>query len=372
MKRENKKTITALIVALFLSITPISFACTGITLKSDDGGLVVARTVEWALSDAQHNKIMIVPRNKIYKALTPDGNNGMQWKGKYGFVSLTAYGQPYGPDGLNEEGLYVGVYYLPGFAEYAVYEKNNASRSMSVGDFMQWMLSSFKTVDEIIANIDKVIVVSVANEEFGGADLPFHFKIADPSGNSKIIEIVNQGEIKVYEPYLGVITNSPTYDWHIINQRNYLGLSTLPDTSKTFGTYTLSPTGGGSGLLGLPGDFTPPSRFVKAAAFTASCRPLETTEDAVFESFRILDNFNIPLGAQVPEGHTPEDIVSATQITTSSDLKNKVFYFHTMWNRQIRKIDLKSIDFATVKEQVIDDDADKKNDVHDITNTVKS
>jgi choloylglycine hydrolase len=239
--------------------------------------------------------------------------------------------------------------------------------SMSVGDFMQWMLSSFKTVDEIITNLENVIVVSVENKEFGGAELPFHFKITDPTGNSKIIEIVNKGEIKVYEPYLGVITNSPTYDWHIINQRNYLGLSTFPNSSQTFGTYELKPTGGGSGLIGLPGDFTPPSRFVRAAAFTASCRPLETTLDAVFESFRILDNFNIPLGAQVPKEHLPTDIVSATQVTSSSDLKNKVYYYHTMWNRQIRKIDLNAINFAAVQEQIIDDDVLKINTVKDVT-----
>ncbi len=366
MKRESMKVITAIIVSLIFFNTSISFACTGITLKSEDGGIIVARTVEWALSDAQHNKVLIVPRNKSFTALTPEGNNGMKWNGKFGFVSLTAYGQPYGPDGLNEEGLYVGVYYLPGFAEYAIYDKSKASKSLSVGDFMQWMLSSFKSVDEIIANIDKVIVVSVKNEEFGGAELPFHFKIADQSGNSKILEIVNKGEIKIYEPYMGVITNSPTYDWHIINQRNYLGLSILPNSSQSFGTYELQPTGGGSGLIGLPGDFTPPSRFIRAAAFTASCRPLSTSTEAVFESFRILDNFNIPIGAQVPKGHLPDDIVSATQITTSSDLKNKVFYYHTMWNRQVRKIDLNAIDFSKVKEQMIDDDENKSNSVKEI------
>lgn len=364
------KAIVAIFLGVILTQIKISFACTGITLKSKDNGVVVARTVEWALSDAQHNKILVVPRNKIFTGLTAEGNNGMKWTGKYGFVSLTAYGQPYGPDGLNEEGLYVGVYYLPGFAEYAVYDKTKAAKSMSVGDFMQWMLSSFKTVDEIIANLNKVIVVSVENEKFGGAELPFHFKVADSGGRSKILEIVNKGEIKVYEPYLGVITNSPTYDWHIINQRNYLGLAVMPPSSKVFGTYELKPTGGGSGFIGLPGDFTPPSRFVRASAFTATCRPLMTSEEAVFESFRILDNFNIPVGAQVPDGKIPTDIVSATQVTTSSDLKNKVFYFHTMWNRQIRKIDLKEIDFLAVREQVIDDDRDKSNNVKNITGTI--
>jgi choloylglycine hydrolase len=358
---------TTLLTLSFSMLSTIAFSCTGITLKSKDGGIVVARTVEWALNDAQHKKILVVPRNKKFVGQTPEGNNGKRWDGKYGFVTLTAYGQPYGPDGLNEEGLYVGVYYLPDFAEYGVYDSTKSEKSMSVGDLMQWMLSSYKTVDEVIANLNTVLVVNVENKDFGGAALPFHFKIVDPSGNSKIIEIVNKGEVKVYDPYIGVITNSPTYDWHIINQRNYLNLSTIPNSSKNFEPYTLKPIGGGSGLIGLPGDFTPPSRFVRAAAFTASCRPLESSLDAVFESFRILDNFNIPLGAQVPKDHLPTDIVSATQVTSSSDLKNKVYYYHTMWNRQIRKIDLTTIDFATVTEQIIDDDASKTNSVKDVT-----
>ena len=356
--------ITIMVISL---ITTPSYACTGITLLSKDGGVVVARTVEWALNDAQHNQLLIVPRNKEFKAQTPEGTNGKNWKGKYGFVTLTAYGQPYGPDGMNEEGLYVGVYYLPGFAQYAEYDKSNASKSMSVGDLMQWMLSSFKTIDEAITNLNNVIVVNVENKEFGGAALPFHFKIVDQSGNSKIIEIVNKGEVKIYEPYLGVITNSPTYDWHLINQRNYLNLSNTPNQQKVFGNYELNPLGGGSGLIGLPGDFTPPSRFVRAAAFTASCRPLSTSTEAVIESFRILDNFNIPLGAQMPNENIPGDIVSATQITSSSDLKEKIYYYHTMWNRQIRKIDLKLIDFSTVKEQIINDDAKKENEIKDVT-----
>jgi choloylglycine hydrolase len=356
--------ITIIVISLISS--PI-YACTGITLLSKDGGVVVARTVEWALNDAQHNQLLVVPRNKEFKAQTPEGTNGKSWKGKYGFVTLTAYGQPYGPDGVNEEGLYVGVYYLPGFAEYAVYDKTKASKSMSVGDLMQWMLSSFKTVDEVITQLNNVIVVNVENKDFGGAALPFHFKIVDPSGSSKIIEIVNKGEVKIYDPYLGVITNSPTYDWHLINQRNYLNLSNSPNQQKVFGNYELNPLGGGSGLIGLPGDFTPPSRFVRAAAFTASCRPLSTSIDAVFESFRILDNFNIPLGAQMPSEKTPSDIVSATQITSSCDLKEKVYYYHTMWNRQVRKIDLKLIDFSAIKEQIINDDVLKENVIKDVT-----
>lgn len=361
-------------MAIAVLLAPFSYntssACTGITLKSQDKGVVVARTVEWALGDAQHNRILVVPRNKKFNGLTPEGANGKAWTGKYGFISLTAYGENYGPDGLNEEGLYVGVYYLPGFAEYAVYNPQKARNSMSVGDFMQWMLSSFKTVEEIRNSINGVTVVDVVNEKFGGAALPFHFKITDTSGESIVIEIVNKGEMKVYTPFLGVITNSPTYDWHLTNLRNYLYLSPEPQAPVQVDNFSLTPLGGGSGFLGLPGDFTPPSRFIRAAAFTASARPLLSSRDAVFESFRILDNFNIPLGTQVPANHIPGDIVSATQITTSSDLKERVFYYHTMWNREIRKIDLKQITFATVRETVIDDDKDRTNVAKDVTSLV--
>ena len=63
------------LVTFFLNISILNqaIACTGISLKSTDGSVVVARTVEWALSDAQHNKIIVIPRNKTFKAKTPDG-----------------------------------------------------------------------------------------------------------------------------------------------------------------------------------------------------------------------------------------------------------------------------------------------------------
>ena len=82
-----------LVVMLFLQAASGLWACTGITLKSKDKGVVVARTVEWALGDAQHNKIMIVPRGKAFVGQTPEGLNGKKWVGQYGFVTVKAYVQ---------------------------------------------------------------------------------------------------------------------------------------------------------------------------------------------------------------------------------------------------------------------------------------
>ncbi|XGB43502.1 MAG: linear amide C-N hydrolase [Nodosilinea sp. LVE1205-7] len=270
---------------------------------------------------------------------------------------------------MNEKGLYVGVYYFPGYASYHKFEPAKASNSMSVGDFMQWLLSSFQTVEEVKQNLRQVVVVNVEDPRFGGAPLPFHWKIADSTGASIVIEIVNGGEVKVYDTFRGIITNSPTYDWQLTNLRNYINLSTQQPKPLTIDNFTFSPFGGGAGLVGLPGDFTPPSRFVRAAALTATVRPLATSEDAVFEAFRILDSFSIPVGVTAPQGRTPQDIESATQITVASDLTNRRYYFHTMSNRGVRMIDLAKINFATVKEQIIDGDAGQKHVVQEITLT---
>jgi choloylglycine hydrolase len=346
-----------------------AWACTGISLKSNDGAVIAARTVEWALGDANHDTLIIFPRNQSFKALTPDGENGLSWTGKHGFVSLTAYGQDYGPDALNEKGLYVGVYYFPGHASFSPYDKKLASTSLSVGDFMRWMLSSFSSVAEVRANLDKVRVVNVEDPRFGGAPLPFHWKIADSSGDAIIIEIVNDGEVKVFDALLGVVTNAPEYSWHLTNLRNYLGLTSAPKGAITIDGQVFAPFGGGSGLIGLPGDFTPPSRFVRALALTASARPLETAHDAVFEAFRILDNFNIPIGVTASQEKIAHDIASATQVTTASDLKNRVLYFHTMDNRQIQKFDLKKINFETVQKQQITQGAIRQQVVNEIVLT---
>jgi choloylglycine hydrolase len=367
MYRNIKSLMACLIgVALAGHALPVS-ACTGISLRSEDGGVIAARTVEWALGDAKHNQIVIFPRGKAFRAQTPDGINGMSWEGKFGVVSVGAYDQPHGPDGMNEKGLYVGMYYFPGYADYAPYERNNADRSMSVGDFMQWLLSSFETVADVRANLEAVLVVDVVDPRFGGVPLPFHWKIADPTGASIVVEMVNGGEIEIHDTYRGVIANSPTYDWHLTNLRNYINLSTQPAASLAVDGEIVRPFGSGSGLVGLPGDFTPPSRFVRAAFLTATARPLATAEDAVFEAFRILDSFNIPAGITANADQVARDIESATQITTAADLANRRYYFHTMSNREVRMVDLSKIDFSTIEEQMIDGDEGRKHPVRELS-----
>jgi choloylglycine hydrolase len=104
-------------------------------------------------------------------------------------------------------------------------------------------------------------------------------------------------------------------------------------------------------MLGLPGDFTSPSRFVRAAFFQTTAPVLDTGFDTVVQAFHILDNFDIPIGSQHAQADIPKGLPSATQFTAATDQTAMKLYYRTAWNSNIRCIDLMSINFHNVKYQ---------------------
>ncbi len=98
-----------------------------------------------------------------------------------------------------------------------------------------------------------------------------HMMVTDRSGKVIVIEYL-EGKLKITDNPVRVLTNAPSFDWHLTNLRNYVNLSEKPYTSKRIGELTIEPLGGGSGLLGMPGDITPPSRFIRAVAQTMLAR----------------------------------------------------------------------------------------------------
>ena len=112
-------------------------------------------------------------------------------------------------------------------------------------------------------------------------------------------------------------------------------------------------------MLGLPGDFTPPSRFIRAAFFSACAPQWANGFESVIQAFHILNNFDIPIGAQHKVGQAPAGLPSATQFTAATDLASLKFYYRTAWNQNIRCIDLSSIDFGRIKYQSALCDPDK-------------
>jgi choloylglycine hydrolase len=313
-------------------------ACTGITLTAADGTVVHARTLEFAVDI--HSDVIVVPRGYARVGTTPDGKPGLTWTSKYASVGANGVDKPFIFDGVNEKGLASGLFYFPTSAGYMPYTPADAGKTLAQWELGSWMLENFATVDEVKANLPNVVVPAVVFEQWNMAP-EVHYIVTDASGKSIVVEFVG-GKLTVWDAPLGVITNSPTYDWHMNNLRNYLNFSMSNAPNVTLGSVTLKPFGMGSGMLGMPGDFTPPSRFVRAVAFSQSALPSATGTEAVLEAFHILNQFDIPKGAAREHEKDEHGNVLAdyTVWTSAIDLKARKFYFRTYENSQIRVVDL--------------------------------
>ena len=154
------------------------------------------------------------------------------------------------------------------------------------------------------------------------------------------------------------------------NVRNYIHLSAVAHYTKKMEGLDFAPIGAGKGMLGLTGDFTLPSRFIRAVAMSQTTRPLKDSGEAVNELFRILDNFNLPLGSAEGSDHVKGDLEgmrSSTIWTSAWDLSEKMLYFHTQHNRRVRKVDLNRIVFSGKRIRHIQLDDRKEQDIKDIT-----
>jgi choloylglycine hydrolase len=326
---------TTLIVSLVLATTPV-LACTGISLKAGDGAAIRGRTLEFGFP--MQSKILVVPAGKEMSGTLPDGGKGLSYTTRYAVIGANALGLPVILDGINDQGLSVGLFYFPGYAKYADATKENASHALAPQEFGIWALANFATVDEVRAAVKDIVLVPTPTPGLGspqGAVVGAHFFLQDKSGKSLVVEPVD-GTLKVHDAPLGVMTNAPTYDWHMTNLAAYINLSVKDIDSAKVGPVTLSAFGSGAGMLGLPGDFTPPSRFVRAVAFSQSAAPNATADDAVLSAFHILNQFDIPEGSVV---NSPVDEI--TEWTSVADLKNLRWYFRTHSDQSIRMVDLK-------------------------------
>jgi choloylglycine hydrolase len=331
--------VSGLIAAFTFATTP-SFACTGISLKADDGAAIRGRTLEFGFP--MQSKVIVVPAGENLSGTLPDGGKGLVYKSRYGFAGANALGLPVILDGINDQGLSVGLFYFPGYAKYTDVTSENKDHAIAPHEFGVWALANFATVDEVREAVKTIVVVPTPARGLGSAEgmvAGAHFFLQDKSGKSLVVEPAD-GTLKVHDAPLGVMTNAPTYDWHMTNLSNYINLSVKDiDQVKVRGV-TIPALGAGTGLLGLPGDFTPPSRFVRAVAFSQSAVPNKTANEAVLAAFHILNQFDIPKGAVMNSAvgvPTPE----ITEWTSVADLKNLRWYFRTVTDQSIRVVDLK-------------------------------
>ena len=381
-----------LAVALF-ALPARMEACTGIALSSANGARVLARTVEWAASPMQCG-YAVVPRGYSQISFTPSGKDGLKFKAKYGYVGIYTDYQDFVVEGVNESGLSAGLFFFPAFGEYTPYVAKRKSLALCDLQVVSWVLSQFSSIDEIKRAIEKKEVDIISIDSRIGT---VHWRFAEPGGRVVVLEIT-EGKAKFYENPLGVLTNSPNFPWHLTNLANYINLrSGSSQPLQLAKDLQVKPLGGGTGMLGLPGDFTPPSRFIRAAMLQSSAPLLPDAQQTALQAFHLLNSFDIPIGLQHAPGQAPDGLPSATQFTSATAITPAAgaspvgtgasptgasssvgaspasaspaagartspadtppaagayqikLYYRTAWNSAIRCINLNSINFATVQ-----------------------
>ncbi len=318
--------LSASLFSIFLSFENNVYACTDFRLTAKDGTVIVTRSLEFA-QDLK-SELRSSNRDRVFSMAAPNGKPGLYWKAKYGYVFLDALNADVAMDGMNEQGLSVEILYLPGYAKYQAVPANEETKVLPYAHFGDWVLSNFKTIDEVRAALPNVYVVQEKTPGFGDTIFPVHYAIYDASGNGLVVEYVD-GKMHVYDNKIGIMTNSPTYDWHLHNLANYTNLAPVNppeviDNGEKFGA-----TGQGFGMLGLPGDISPPSRFVKTAVLTRTAIPAADAVGELNLAEHIINNVDIPLGLarELQKGNQPTNDV--TQWVVFKDLTNKKLYYRT-------------------------------------------
>lgn len=353
------------VALLSASVSMSSLACTDFRLKANDGTILVTRTMEFA---APMNSVLASStRDQVSQTTAPNGKPGLSWTAKYGYLYLNGMDIDTVLDGMNEVGLSVEALYLPGETTYQTVPAGLESHAIPYFKLGGWVLSNFKTVDEVKAALPTVyaVVENVPNK--GDTVFPLHLIINDASGKSIVVEYV-KGKLHIHENTLGVATNSPTYDWQETNLRNYANLSPNLPNGHVINGVMYGATGQGSGMVGLPGDASPPSRFVKIAALTASATaPADATAELTLAQ-HIINNVDIPMGfvRDTVAGKTSYDY---TQWTAFKDLTHKTFCFRTYDNSSIRCVALGKLDFSKDAKRLSMPIDNNDPDTQDITNT---
>jgi choloylglycine hydrolase len=325
-----KKLQLIIIISALLLPFNSSRACTEILIKAKDSSVVTVRSMEFGVE--LNSDLNIQPRGEIFTSITPDSTPGMQWTNKYGYVYMSAMGYPVAIDGLNEAGLSFGGLYLPGYTVYQDVPKGEESKALWNLDFGLWVLGNFSTVEEVRTAVQSVYVCFLESFPIPS---PLHFNVTDATGKSIIIEYTAEG-LNIYDNVVGVLTNSPPYDWQTTNITNYLNLTPNNPEPTSFNGKTFIPVG--------QGDWTPPSRFIKSTLMSHNAiQPTDITE-AVNLALHFINVVDIPLGVSrmITDGKKDYDY---TQWATIRDLTNRRYMFRTYDNLQVRSVDLNKLDF---------------------------
>lgn len=272
-------------------------------------------------------KIVITPRKYEFKF-----QNGEATGEHYAIIgmALPKNDYPLYFDAANEAGLSVAGLNFPHFARYN--HKREGKTNIASYEFIPWVLTNCSTVDGAKKLLENLSVTDDAFDE-STPPTPLHWLISDRE-RSITVEQTQKG-LFVYDNPVGVLTNSPTFDFHLFYLNNYLSLS-CEEPQNTFSEkLSLAPYSRGMGGIGLPGDLSSQSRFVRAA-FTSLNSVWESGEnERVHQFFHILQSVAQTKGCARVEGE-----FEMTNYSSCINTDKGIYYYATYYNQAISKVEM--------------------------------
>lgn len=304
--------------------------CTAITLHSPHGWIYFGRTMDFSYPLAP--EIYRIPKGYLWTNLP--GTH--QIRNLYNIIGI---GQNIDPmilaDGVNEMGFAAAVLYFPGYAKYdPIPPKGTPKICIAALELVNFLLGQCASVAQAATLLRAIRIVGM-EDSVTGSVAPLHWMLTDKSGKCMTVEKTDSG-LQLMDNDIGVLSNSPDFTWHMTNLRNYMNVSSRQNPEEAWNNVTLTPFGQGAGTFGLPGDYSPPSRFVRTAWLKSHTPIPADNNGAVNTGFHILESVSIPKGAVITSRGTPD----YTQYTAIIDVTCQEYFFKTYDNSAITSVKL--------------------------------
>jgi len=246
-------------------------------------------------------------------------------------MATVSEGYPLYYDGINEHGLGMAGLSFPHSARY--FPARPEADNVTPFELIPWVLGQCSTVGEAETLLSRANLLDEAfSPQFPLS--PLHWMVADSTG-CLVVESTKEG-LQLYRNPTQVLTNEPPFPFHQLRLNDFLALSSRPPENTFDPALGLKPYSRGMGGLGLPGDLSSPSRFVRAAFARGHSSPGETPEADLCQFFHLLNFVAQPLGCVTLEDGRQE----YTFYSSCCDTAAGIYYYNTYFNPQIRAIPL--------------------------------
>lgn len=298
--------------------------CTAATYRTDD--FYMGRTLDYEFSYGE--EITVMPRNFPLSFRHGGGTDR-----HYAIIGMAhvADGYPMFYDAVNEKGLGMAGLNFAASARYS--EPEDGKQNVAQFEFIPWVLSQFASLGQARSAIEKINLVGTTyDSRYPAAKM--HWIIADKSG--AITVEPTEGGLKIYDNAPGVLTNEPPFDMQLFNLNNYMRLSPKQPKNSFSDALDLGTYSRGMGGLGLPGDLSSMSRFVRAAFTKLNSLSGSGEAESVGQFFHILGSVEQVRGCC----EVAQDKYEITIYTSCFNADKGVYYYTTYNNRRITAVDM--------------------------------